>query len=751
MISANSLLIRMLENIKRRIGILAITGLTFFLAYPIRLLVSLSKYSGQQDLYDLSEGDLAWQQLQSANTILGYGTFSLLLVTVLAGLIALTGFSYLHKRNKVDFYHSMPVSATKRFFTIFINCVLIFVVCGLVNLLFSYVICATFDVFSMELLAMSMKAFLTAVLYAAGIMAITALATILTGKGLISFFAAVILAGYEIVLYVLVNIRVERFFESLVLSLDGSDITPKTSLVWAYIRCISHKLNALEQVFAELSPYEAARLKEAAVGVADPAVDGMTGDLVLMAVMTVITVALAWICYVKRPGEAAGKTMSFERMKRPVKIAVMIPVTMLLCDLITALNGADSRSLIAGGNLSLTISMLLGSVLGCMIFEVIYEMDLKAVKKHLLDIIIVFAVVLGIQCFLQYDVLGIDTYQPKAEEVESIGVADTRFHTAYNYYDEELYNGYYSQELYYVKCCQASLNEDPEFKAEALRLVEAGNEYLRERKSEHAVDVWSDEEREIYVLFKLKNGEEKARIYRLPKSELETMDNLLLRGEETRSVLLQAFCGSNQQQVIEEGRASLLDRSQYESMVADTPEAMTKLREAYLKDMEEFTVQTGEEGVLVGTLQIGRAAGPEDVAVDTIGEGSADMRLVDIESAWEYPVYDTFTHTLAYLSSTGNHPGDYLNGKELRRVTISFEEEETVEIPIEATETIETLIKSAGSDYIQDPYKSYQDWDYNLGVLRVEWTSTEHPDSTDYFTFRADCSPEIEKLLSELR
>lgn len=752
MISANSLLIRMLENMKRRIGIVAITGLVFFLSYPVRLLVSLSKYTGSQ--YNLSEGELAWEQLQSANSILGYSFYTLFLFAVLAVLIALTGFSYLHKRNKVDFYHSMPVSATKRFFTIFINCVLIFVICGLVNLLLSYGICAAFDVFSTELVAMSMKSFFIGTLFAVGIMAITTLATILTGKGLISFFGALILGGYEILIYVLVNTRVDRFFESLVLDLDGSGgaLEPKTSLVWSCVEWFSRKVLAVEEAFSGLSQYEAARLKAASEGIADPAVDGMTGVLVLMAVMTVVTLALAWICYVKRPGEAAGKTMSFERTKRPIKIAVMIPGTMLMCDLIAAVTGADSKSLFANGNLSLLISMLFVSVIGCMIFEVIYEIDIKAIKKRLLDIVIVFAAVLGIQLLLQYDVFGIDIYQPKAEKVESIGVVDTQLHTAYGYYAPELNDGYYSQEYYYVTQCRAAMNSDPELKEEALRLVEAANERIRKRKSDHAQDIWEEQEYVIYVAFQLTDGEECIRKYRLPASELMTIRNLLIQNEETRSVLLQAFCGSYQSAVFEDGTAQLIDRSQYSSTVADTPDAMSELREAYLKDMDEFTVQEGETAVLVGMLKL---ECPSQTIRGLTELSSTELAEPAVEdpwmNAWEYPIYDTFTHTLAYLSSVGEDPADYLKEKKLRSVTIlSVEEDETLEISLEDTEMIETLIKSAGSDYIQDPYKNSQQWDYGGGTLCVEWTSTEHPDSKDYFTFRTDCSTEVEKLLSGL-
>lgn len=767
MISANSFLIRMVENLKRRISMIVITGLVFFLAYPVNLLMSLSKYTGEPAGYYSAE-EIAKGQLETVNNILGYNYLSIFLFAALAGIIALGGFSYLHKKTKVDFYHSMPVSATKRFFTIFINSALIFFVCGFVNLLLCYVICGAFDVFSMELLVVSIKAFLVGTLYAVGIMAITALATILTGKLLISFFGAVILGVYEIGLYLLVYLRIDRFFYSLVLDGDANGLRPKASIIWYYIEYLQKKVSALSESLFGMTDYQAQRLRDASAGVADATNGSVTVSLVMMAVMTVISIALAWFCFVKRPGESAGKTMAIEKTKRPIKLLVLIPATMLFCDIVVGITGAESY-LLETGNLPLMLAMILFPVIGCMTFEVIYDMDIKAARKRLIDILIVFAVVFGIQCVLQYDVFGIDTYQPDVEQVESIGVADDSRYMDYEYYDEEslkqVYlpdNGIYVENFNLERCHEVMIS-DPEYKEAVLNIVAAANERNRQLRKGDSENFYLTDHLE--VVFRLNSGKEVVRQYNVLAEEAAVLNNFALKSEKHAPVMLQAFCGTYKEQVFNHGYACVEDRSQYQTVAAETPEDMGKLREAYLKDMEDFTIEEGKSATMVGNLIISCPSKVPEDGMETAFSSSAGERDGAVAYygtddgltlVWNYPIYDTFTNTLSYLSSHGGNPADYLAGKTIQRVvffsgTDEDGNSEDIEIPIENTEVIEELVRIADTNYLWDPWKRDVSRDYDFGELRVEWTSPEHQNSVDSFSFRVDHIDAVKELLAGVK
>ncbi len=59
---------------------------------------------------------------------LGFQPMCMLPVAILAILIAVQGFSYLYDRKKVDMYHSVPVSAKRRFAVIYLNGFLMYII-----------------------------------------------------------------------------------------------------------------------------------------------------------------------------------------------------------------------------------------------------------------------------------------------------------------------------------------------------------------------------------------------------------------------------------------------------------------------------------------------------------------------------------------------------------------------------------------------------------------------------------------------
>ena len=143
MISRNSFWASCLENHKRRIWVWIVACMMQLLIYVGVLTVYLSRIrfwyeDGTYRTYEEFRKAMA----QAAQDALGFQTALFVRVMVLAVVIGKQGFSYLNDRRKVDMYHSVPVSKTRRFFTIYLNGIVIYLTATLFGLIVGTVVAA---------------------------------------------------------------------------------------------------------------------------------------------------------------------------------------------------------------------------------------------------------------------------------------------------------------------------------------------------------------------------------------------------------------------------------------------------------------------------------------------------------------------------------------------------------------------------------------------------------------------------------
>ena len=141
MMSKNSFLVSLKENSKRRIWLWIVSELFWLFYYPVGMAMLMSRKM-EHNRIDGMVGEAARKRLaETAEAWLGGGyNTTAVLVTVVAVICAIQGFSYLYSRKKVDLYHSVPVKKSRRFAVIFTNGILICFVPYLVNLLLAMVI-----------------------------------------------------------------------------------------------------------------------------------------------------------------------------------------------------------------------------------------------------------------------------------------------------------------------------------------------------------------------------------------------------------------------------------------------------------------------------------------------------------------------------------------------------------------------------------------------------------------------------------
>ena len=120
-----------LEDIRKRSWLTALTSVIFFLIIPVNTMLYLSSRS-EELVRSSSRSSIAESLPGLLNGDNGYLFIILALLPILS---AMTGFSYIHSREKMDFYHALPVRREKWFSSAYLA--------GLIILLVPYLICTS--------------------------------------------------------------------------------------------------------------------------------------------------------------------------------------------------------------------------------------------------------------------------------------------------------------------------------------------------------------------------------------------------------------------------------------------------------------------------------------------------------------------------------------------------------------------------------------------------------------------------------
>ena len=256
---------------------------------------------------------------------------------------------------------------------------------------------------------------------------------------------------------------------------------------------------------------------------------------------------LSWLLYRKRHMETAGDFLSF----KPAKIFFLVAYTFGVGAFLyyfTELFGMDSNYLF------LAVGMLIGYFTGWMLLE----RTVKIFTKKILVGFVAFAALFGGSIGLTVaDPLGVQTYIPDAEKIESVSLYPTG--SSYIYTMQRDYSGWYIT--------------DP---AEIAQVQQLHNQMMLEGKNESAESVLID------VTYRLKNGVEVYRSYQVP-AESVTAEELTAFLSDVRAI----FRTSNWDELVGNIREIwvYMDSSGYEYEILEPAQQQTIL-EAIRLDAE---------------------------------------------------------------------------------------------------------------------------------------------------------------------
>lgn len=385
MTSKNSFLARLIENAKRRIWLLVVSLLTFVLAIPTVTAMYISVISQREHLIEQMRVKEVLYEFASELYSVSNGVI-LIFVGMFAIASGIQGFSYLYDRNKIDFYHSKPVKAVTRFFSIWTNGILVWLIPYIIGTLINLVLFAANGILDVKLFGSAWLYLLFAIGLYLCLYHLAILALMMTGKLIVTCMGILVFLLYESCIRILTCGYFEYFYQFFYVGEETTWLTP---------------------VFSPITFLNYYTQEDWSAPVA----------LFFMALFAIVILAIAFWCYKKRPSELAGSAMTFKAVKPVIKIGIAVPVG-LAAGLATC-SIVSYEPFSGKGNPGFPIFIgILGVLITCCLIQVIYEADIKGIFHKKIHVVISFVLAMCIALIFRFDLTGFDTRLPDAEDIE---------------------------------------------------------------------------------------------------------------------------------------------------------------------------------------------------------------------------------------------------------------------------------------------------------------------------------------------
>lgn len=389
------------NSMRRNLWALVLSGVGFFLSLLLPALMTMQNALEQRarDLKELSQAsvELNWQNaMNNAASMLGGGNlFVKVVFIVLAVVCGVAMFAYLHSRQKVDFYHSLPISRTRLFANNFLT--------GIVCTFSTYLVMLAITVGCAYAMGCGEAvrwdeiggAVLCNLIVFLLIYALTVLTTVICGNTIITLLLLAWVFFSPMLVRVLQFCLFDKFYDTFTANagqlVGAIRLTP---VVQYFVLHGTHYIG--EHVMGVLQP------GESALGL-------LVGYLIAAAVVT----ALALFLFRIRRSERAGTALAFTPTKLPIKV--------YMC-LVMGVAFGWVFGMIAG-NFWFWPGLVVGTVLFHWIVEIIYAFDFRAIFARPLHLLAILVVLVAGMLAMQFDVTGYDTWLPDRDDLTAVDIS----------------------------------------------------------------------------------------------------------------------------------------------------------------------------------------------------------------------------------------------------------------------------------------------------------------------------------------
>lgn len=383
MTSRNLFFKLMKEDLKRRLWTVALISLGYFFMFPVAAAFMAGGIE-EAVTYERGLAIYADELLTTVSFDNGLTAFSM---TVAALICGLSSFSYLNSKSKVDFYHGIPVRREKLFAANFLNGILMLAVPYGICLALAVIIGISNGVSGSVLSPVAGAAYVLHLIYYILMYATVVIAAMMTGNLIVGFLGSMVFAFAV----PLAATLVQGYFAVFYKTFFSMGVSP---LYRAGVR-----LSPLLEYIHAIGQYDDGK----------PVWMAALGAVVISAVLAFFGCFL----YRKRPSEAAGKAMAF---------AVSRPIINVILTIISASGMGlffwEMRESMGWA----VFGILCGAVICHSVVEIIYHFDFKKLFADKLQLAGCILVSLAMLCVFRYDLTGYDTWIPQAGQVKSAAI-----------------------------------------------------------------------------------------------------------------------------------------------------------------------------------------------------------------------------------------------------------------------------------------------------------------------------------------
>lgn len=557
----------MKEDWKRRKWTIVVFGILCFIL-TVSFEMSIEAFEQGQRM----EGS-AFFICNSIETILRYG--KIYFYTIGSGIGALLfgfqGFSWLMKKEQVDFYHSQPMKREKRFLLLYVDGILLYECMMILHMIILSILIGMRGYLSGGIVKCMLWNLISYSVIFLLIYSIVVLAVMLTGNLVVAFMASGTLLFYPIMVKILLQSYSVMYFQTYTEVYNSSmDIVNVADPFQTILSVIKNLIAG--------SP------------------SGGFNNILQACILSAVAAIVAFFLYKWRPSECAGKALAFPFLGSVIRILLVIPTGMVLGLCLTAFQVGDA-------DIWLYFGTVLGVVLMHGFMEVVFQSDIRACLGKKKQLLLSLLLTVGIVSVFRYDMVGYDTYLPEAEKIAeascNISVGDyAREYTNYiDYYklNEEgvplfAVESMGATEWGYTETeYQLQISSASETKA-ILRLVKG---HMENQGPDY------DAMKSVLVRYKLKSGKEVYRQYYMDEARLKQYFAALYETKEGKE-LMHPYIHLAVEQAKTVSVCMGIDGE--ERLLGLNEEERKQLQACYQKDIEENTYEEFFNNEMLGYL-----------------------------------------------------------------------------------------------------------------------------------------------------
>ncbi len=397
MISKNLYFKLIKQDFKKRIWCPILIFVACFLGLEVRMLMGMEQFTQYSDLrpYDIT--------VYIRQYFFGREAMAMSAVACMAAfLCGISGYTYLHSKIQVDLYHSLPVSRTQLFWSRYLSGFLQFMIPFVMNI----IICIGIAVGRKAITIQTIPAIFSFI----GIQmiifvlsySVAVIATGLTGNLIISILGTGVLFVYSTVLEVILFLMSTRFFDTYTVYNSRGNIALNDK-IW----CFS-PLSMIIKLFA--SPNNTTQVAAQKFFKYD------SSYIWVLIVAAILYSLAAYIIFVKRASESAGKSIAFRVAEPIIKTMIVIPAAFYMGFFFCSIYYIDTDEWFLFG-------VIFGFTIVCILMEIIYRINLHGALMHKKQFLFNLACTMLILIVFWYDVAGYDTYVPSDSQLQSCAVS----------------------------------------------------------------------------------------------------------------------------------------------------------------------------------------------------------------------------------------------------------------------------------------------------------------------------------------